>query len=77
VLVAVVVVGAQEQKEDPRVGLKPGFTDAGVAAMNMELVANVPRPANSDLAFRGQPPVHRQLQPGSTPTTSRTRATRS
>jgi hypothetical protein len=44
---------------DPRVGLKPGLTDAGVAAWNMRLVSNVPSPAgfettsNSDLAFRG------------------------
>jgi len=52
--------------DDPRVGLKPGVTDAGVAAKGMQLVANLPRPAgfddpggtgglnfaNSDLAFR-------------------------
>jgi hypothetical protein len=44
VLAAVVVVGGQGQKPDPRVGLKAGFTDAGTAAMSMELVANVPRP---------------------------------
>ncbi|MDQ3170717.1 MAG: hypothetical protein M3Q55_11320 [Acidobacteriota bacterium] len=51
---------------DPRVGLKPGITDAGVAAKNIELVATTPRPegffdpkalgdlnfANSDMAFR-------------------------
>jgi len=29
---------------DPRVGLKPGFTDAGVAARNMELVRNIEKP---------------------------------
>ena len=49
-------------------GLKPGVTDAGVAAMGMELVSNIPKPenfadpsgrggglafANSDLAFKG------------------------
>ncbi len=51
--------------QDPRVGLKPGVTDAGQAAKGLSLVANVPRPAgffdpsgvtgafgNSDLAFR-------------------------
>jgi hypothetical protein len=43
-LVAAVAVGAQVRGDDPRVGLTPGFTDAGVAAWNMELVANVPRP---------------------------------
>ena len=30
---------------DPRVGLKPGFRDAGQAAWYMELVATLPRPA--------------------------------
>jgi hypothetical protein len=29
---------------DPRVGLKPGLRDAGVAARHMELVANLPKP---------------------------------
>jgi hypothetical protein len=58
--------GVAQQAPDPRVGLKAGTTDAGVAARNMELVANVPKPegfgdatgagglafANSDLAFQ-------------------------
>ncbi|MBI4473044.1 MAG: hypothetical protein HY646_10275 [Acidobacteria bacterium] len=38
---------AQERSvltNDPRVGLKPGFRDAGVAARNMELVVNLPKP---------------------------------
>jgi hypothetical protein len=30
---------------DPRVGLKAGFRDAGQAALNLELVASLPRPA--------------------------------
>ena len=44
---------------DPRVGLRPGKTNAGVAAWNVRLVSNTPTPAgfettsNSDLAFRG------------------------
>jgi hypothetical protein len=52
---------------DPRIGLKPGLTDAGVAAKGLELVANLPKPegfmdpsgqhslnfANSDIAFQG------------------------
>jgi hypothetical protein len=29
---------------DPRVGLKPGFKDAGVAARHMELVSSMPKP---------------------------------
>lgn len=44
---------------DPRVGLKAGKTDPGVAAWNMRLVSNTPSPpgfetTNSDLAFRGE-----------------------
>ena len=49
--------------KDPRSGLKPGKTDAGVAAKNMRLVSNTPKApgldstrgltfANSDLAFK-------------------------
>ena len=30
---------------DPRVGLAPGFRDAGEAALNMKLVASLPKPA--------------------------------
>ena len=49
-LIAVAVAAAQERpvppvSNDPRVGLKAGMTDAGVAAKNMELVANLPKPA--------------------------------
>ncbi len=44
----VVLVGAAQQApadpKDPRVGLKPGLRDAGVAARNMELTATLPRP---------------------------------
>ncbi len=32
------------QTADPRVGLKPGLRNAGVAARNMELVASLPKP---------------------------------
>ncbi len=50
---------------DPRVGLKAGVNDAGMAAKHMELVSTLPKPeafadltgglafANSDLAFKG------------------------
>jgi hypothetical protein len=52
--------------DDPRVGLAPGWTDAGEAALNMELIAHRSRPdgffnpsnpgdgsySNTDLAFR-------------------------
>ena len=45
---------------DPRVGLRPGLTDAGEASWNLELLSNTPSPepfagvTNSDLAFMGQ-----------------------
>jgi hypothetical protein len=42
------MLGTAQQKppdpKDPRIGLKPGMKDAGVAARNMELVSNLPRP---------------------------------
>ena len=48
-LLLVVTGGAQngpagENSTDPRVGLKPGLRDAGVAARNVELLAHVPKP---------------------------------
>jgi hypothetical protein len=60
---------------DPRVGLKPGNTDAGVAASHIELLSHLPRPegfddsdgrwglnfVNSDLAFQGSAADSRQL----------------
>ena len=36
---------ASSTSTDPRVGLKPGITDAGVAARGLELLTNVPKPA--------------------------------
>jgi hypothetical protein len=36
--------GPSASTTDPRVGLKPGFRDAGVAARNMELVSSMPKP---------------------------------
>jgi hypothetical protein len=42
-----VVVGAQQappDPKDPRIGLKAGLRDAGTAAKNMELLANLPKP---------------------------------
>jgi hypothetical protein len=72
-LVAIMSVGAasaavaqKASTTDPRVGLKPGLTDAGEAIKNLSLVSHSPRPtalsnadltgltfANSDLAFKG------------------------
>jgi hypothetical protein len=45
-LLGVVLQGAAQDngKPDPRVGLKPGLRDAGVAARNMEVVASLPKP---------------------------------
>ncbi len=36
--------GQANAQADPRVGLKGGFRDAGVASRNMELLANLPKP---------------------------------
>ena len=73
---AAVMTAAQDQQKpfvaqteprtstDPRVGLKPGLTDAGVAALNLELVGHIDKPQdfqdpsggfdfmNSDIAFQ-------------------------
>ena len=42
--VGAVVIATAQEKTDPRVGLKPGMTDAGQAAWNMTLVASLPKP---------------------------------
>ena len=48
VMAAVGITGGAQQAppspNDPRVGLKPGLKDAGVAAWNMELVSSMPKP---------------------------------
>ena len=58
---------AAQTPADPRVGLRPGWMDAGQAARNLELLSNTPRPTgfidprnmgdfsliNADLAFNG------------------------
>ncbi|HYR87789.1 MAG TPA: hypothetical protein VE422_27150 [Terriglobia bacterium] len=48
ILFFLVLEGAAEQRPataaDPRVGLKPGFQDAGTAIRNMELVRSLPKP---------------------------------
>ena len=36
--------GGAQEGTDPRIGLKPGLTDPGVAARGLELVAHVPKP---------------------------------
>jgi hypothetical protein len=66
VLGSVAVAGAQSP--DPRVGLKPGVKDAGVAAKGMELVANVPKPPGF---FDPKPPAP---EPPTTATPSGTEA---
>ncbi|MBA2354118.1 MAG: hypothetical protein H0V80_05555 [Acidobacteria bacterium] len=67
---------------DPRVGLKAGLADAGVAARNLELLANVPKPAGffDPSAPAGQPnpkvtedsekkKEEEEAKPGATPAT--------
>ncbi len=65
-LAAAAPVAAQDAR-DPRIGLRPGWSDAGVAVRNMELVSHTDRPerffnpaqpsdfsfANTDMAFSG------------------------
>jgi hypothetical protein len=52
-------LSASPPSPDPRIGLRPGRTDAGMAAWNMRLVSNTPSTepfagvTNSDLAFKG------------------------
>lgn len=65
VLTATASAIAADEEVDPRVGLAPGYFDAGSAASNIELLASLPRVApfdaapgnfgfvNSDLAFTG------------------------
>jgi hypothetical protein len=47
VVMGAALVQAQQKPaapDDPRIGLKPGHGDAGVAARHMELVSNLPKP---------------------------------
>ena len=59
---------AASAPSDPRVGLKAGLKDAGVAARNMELVANMPKPKGffDPKAPAGEPtpPERPRSQPG-------------
>ena len=62
--------GAQQQSSaaaqaDPRVGLAAGFRDAGVAARNMELVINLPKPEGfyDPEAPAGRPRAQRPAAP--------------
>jgi hypothetical protein len=58
-LAAVAASVSAHAQADPRVGLKAGLADAGIATRGMRLLANVPRTGkfaegdNSDLAFTG------------------------
>jgi hypothetical protein len=74
-LSSVFSVAAQQQRPatsttDPRVGLKAGLRDAGVAARNMELLANLPKPegffdpkAPAGAVSRPEPPPGALPQP--------------
>src|SRR5262245_58225314 len=78
VLAATVSIGiqglAQQQRapaNDPRIGLKPGWQDAGVAIRHLEHVANLPKPAGffDPLAPAGSvsPPEPPPPAPGASP----------
>ncbi len=53
---AEVVQTAPRESNDPRVHLKPGLTDAGVAAKNIELLASMPKPASFQFKDVPAPP---------------------
>jgi hypothetical protein len=69
VLLSLAVASAQDRPaapstSDPRVGLKPGLRDAGVAARNMELVSSVPKPQGF---FDAKSPAGVPVPPETTP----------
>jgi hypothetical protein len=67
VLAASLGLAAQQASTtDPRVGLKAGLTDAGVAARHMELVANLPKP---DGFFDPEAPAGSPIEPERAPGT--------
>jgi hypothetical protein len=76
ILAAVAAAGAQERpaapaspaSNDPRVGLKPGLKDAAVAASNMELVLNLPKPPGF---FDPKEPAGAPTEPETDPDTSK------
>ncbi|HJO39405.1 MAG: hypothetical protein QGF21_10640 [Vicinamibacterales bacterium] len=59
-VVAAAPVLAQQRQTDPRVGLAPGFQDAGEAARNMELIVNLAKPEGF---FDPEAPAGRPRQP--------------
>ncbi|MDH4065232.1 MAG: DUF305 domain-containing protein, partial [Acidobacteriota bacterium] len=72
ILGGVVLVGVAQQRpadpNDPRVGLKAGLFDAGVAARNMELTATLPRPKGFfDPEKPAGDPMPAERAPGATP----------
>ena len=44
VFMCAIASGVAQQKQDPRVGLKPGLHDAGEAAWNLERISSLPKP---------------------------------
>ena len=62
--VETVAQGPLTSSADPRVGLKPGVRNAGVAARNMELVASLPKPRGFfDPGSPGGLPMPPELDP--------------
>src|SRR5439155_8184124 len=65
-----VVVIAQEHATDPRVGLKAGMRDAGVAVRNLELIKSIPKPEGffDPKSFLGTPiPAEQNAAPAQQP----------
>lgn len=62
------VAAQQASTTDPRVGLKAGLTDAGVATLHMELVANLPKPEGFfDPEAPAGSPIEPERAPGAPP----------
>ena len=64
-LLALVIQGRAQDRPDPRVGLKPGFRNAGVASRNMQLVASLPKPPGFfDPKLPAGEPTEPETKPG-------------
>jgi hypothetical protein len=74
VLLCVAVAGAQQKPaaNDPRIGLKPGLKDPGVAAHNLELVTSLPKPPGF---FDPKAPAGEATEPEAPPTATEKPAT--
>src|SRR5437868_9940913 len=67
---ALVTIAQEHPVNDPRVGLKAGLRDAGVAAHNLELIKSIPKPEGffDPKSFTGTPiPAEQNPAPAQQP----------